>query len=558
MLKIPKAIYEIIVIMCGIFCLLNSLSQPAHSKLSKEHVYNEFMKGRSRGPENSTFTQVGDAMMGFHRLAINGYGNNKSGQPIVKDNCTLICNGEIYNWNYLKNISDTECSTGSDCEIIINLYRKYGIEQTLQILDGVFAFILIDHTENLLFAARDVFGIRPLFMWRNEIYLDAILFASELKMGANLLSARMPPKPFPPGHYMTINFLENQSQDLKPFYNNESVSNRSILSLANTDKLIHDSLVDAVRKRVDNTDREIACLLSGGLDSSLVCSIVAKIYKERHGENAVKQLHTWSIGMVGSEDLKYAKKVATFIGTTHHEVICSEKEFLEAIPEVIYAIESRDITTIRASVGNYLICKHIKSHSDAKVIFNGDGSDELTGGYLYFHYAPDSIAFDLECRRLLKDIHLFDVLRSDRSISSHGLEARTPFLDRSFVQTYLSIPIHLRNHVLCKDNEKYLLRHAFYDGNYLPNEVLWRRKEAFSDGVSNTTKSWFEVIQDYTHALYPNSTPKESEQLYYDTIFEKYYGSKECTRYVMPYKWMPRFINATDASARMLPIYNKI
>lgn len=144
MLKIPKAIYEIIVIMCGIFCLLNSLSQPAHSKLSKEHVYNEFMKGRSRGPENSTFTQVGDAMMGFHRLAINGYGNNKSGQPIVKDNCTLICNGEIYNWNYLKNISDTECSTGSDCEIIINLYRKYGIEQTLQILDGVFAFILID------------------------------------------------------------------------------------------------------------------------------------------------------------------------------------------------------------------------------------------------------------------------------------------------------------------------------------------------------------------------------------------------------------------------------
>jgi len=543
--------------MCGIFCLLNSSSQPSHSKFGKNNVLKAFMEGQPRGPENSVLKNIDDIVFGFHRLAINGYGNALSEQPIIKNDCVLICNGEIYNWKYLQSITESKCDTGSDCEIIINLYIKYGINQTLQILDGVFAFVLLDRAKGLMYIARDAFGIRPLFMWCNNVYLDNILFASEMKMGKDLLYPRMSPVPFPPGNYMSIDLKNNQLHRTVPFYNNESFTNNSIKSIRCTDSLIHDSLVAAVKKRVDNTDREIACLLSGGLDSSLICAIVAKIYKELRGQNAIKKLHTWSIGMEGSEDLKYARKVADFLGTTHHEIICTEQEFLEAIPEVIYAIESRDTTTVRASVGNYLICKYIRANSSAKVIFNGDGSDELTGGYLYMHYAPDSIAFDQECRRLLKDIHLFDVLRSDRSISSHGLEARTPFLDRGFVQAYLSIPIHLRNHTGTKDMEKFLLRHAFDKLDpYLPKEVLYRRKEAFSDGVSKATKSWFEVIQDNTHKLYPDSSPKESEQLYYDEIFEKHFGDKNYTRHVMPYRWMPKFIEATDASARTLPIYN--
>lgn len=546
--------------MCGIFCLLNvnTDEQQEGSKMCKANIEASFMKGKNRGPERSSISFTDNMIMGFHRLAINGYKNEDSGQPIVKDNCTLICNGEIYNWEYLSKISDTVCSSGSDCEIIINLYRKYGIEKTLQLIDGVFAFVLIDRLDNNVFIARDALGVRPLFIWSNNVILDNILVASEIKMGHELLNNHISPKPFLPGNYMRINLSNQRDRVTKSFYNLESFTNYSISTLEQTDVLIRNTLISAVNKRINNTDREIACLLSGGLDSSLICSIVAKLYKERHGPESISKMHTWSIGMEGSEDLKYAKKVATFLGTTHHEIVCSEKEFLDAIPEVIYSIESRDITTVRASVGNYLICKYIKENSEAKVIFNGDGSDELTGGYLYFHYAPDSIEFDIECRRLLKDLHFFDILRSDRCISCHGLEARTPFLDRVFVQSYLSIPAHLRFHALNNKCEKFLLRHAFSEGGYLPKEVLWRRKEAFSDGVSKATKSWFEVIQDHTKNIMDMASGADAEKAYYSKIFEKHYGSEEHTKHVMPYKWMPKFITTTDASARTLPIYNNI
>ena len=226
-------------------------------------------------------------------------------------------------------------------------------------------------------------------------------------------------------------------------------------------------------------------------------------------------LHTWSIGLEGSEDLRYAQLVADHIGTIHHSIVVSEKEFLDAIPAVVWAIESYDTTTVRASVGNWLISKYIKENSDAKVIFNGDGADELMGGYLYFHMAPDAIDFDKECRRLLSNIHYFDVLRSDRSISSHGLEARTPFLDRSFVQTYLSLDPVVRHHALNNKPEKYLMRQAveLFGDNLLPREVLWRTKEAFSDGVSKQTKSWFEIIQEHVRNVvfdsYKNHTDED-------------------------------------------------
>jgi asparagine synthase (glutamine-hydrolysing) len=242
-----------------------------------------------------------------------------------------------------------------------------------------------------------------------------------------------------------------------------------------------------VAKRVKNTDRPIACLLSGGLDSSLITALVRKHY-------GMNELHTWSIGLKGSDDLKHARIVADHLKTIHHEICLTEQQLLDAIETVIFDIESYDTTTVRASVPNWLICKYIKEQTESKVIFNGDGSDELTGGYMYFYNCPDIIEFDKECKRLLEDIYYFDVLRSDRSISTNGLEPRTPFLDRAFVDFYLSISSKIRWEYNNKQ-EKYLFRKAF-DKNYLPYEILWRKKEAFSDGVSKKSRSWFEIIAE--------------------------------------------------------------
>jgi asparagine synthase (glutamine-hydrolysing) len=234
---------------------------------------------------------------------------------------------------------------------------------------------------------------------------------------------------------------------------------------------------------------------------------------------------------------------------------------LHAIPEVIAAIESYDVTTVRASLGNYLIGKYIKANSEAKVIFNGDGSDELCGGYLYMNSCPDSIEYDKETTRLLKDIHLFDVLRSDKCISSHGLEPRTPFLDKAFVNFYLSIPLLFRDHVLTNQIEKYLLRLAFSETNLLPNRVLWRKKEAFSDGVSNKGRSLYEIIQDYIETVtikVPgdeslNGKKIDNEKKYYKDIFNHLYPKQE---HLVPYYWMPKYIKSDDPSARTLTSYS--
>jgi asparagine synthase (glutamine-hydrolysing) len=283
-----------------------------------------------------------------------------------------------------------------------------------------------------------------------------------------------------------------------------------------------------------------------------------------------KTIETYSIGLAGSDDLKYARIVADYLGTRHNEIVVTEKEMLDAIPEVIYNVETYDTTTIRASVGNYLVAKYISEHSEAKVIFNGDGADELMGGYIYFHKCPDSIEFDKECRRLMTNIHSYDVLRSDKSISSNGLEARTPFLDRYFVQYYLSIHPNIRNHNYLRKCEKYLVRNAFSKVNFegkplMPTEVLWRTKEAFSDGVSKQTRSWYEIIQEHIASLdeenifftshYYWNKPTTKEQQYYRHVFEKYYEGRSN---VIKYFWMPKYVDAHDSSARTLKIYNDV
>ena len=302
-------------------------------------------------------------------------------------------------------------------------------------------------------------------------------------------------------------------------------------------------------------------------------------------------VETYSIGLEGSEDLKYAKLVSAHLGTKHTEIVLTESDFLEAIPEVVAAVESYDTTTVRASIGNYLLGKYIAAHSSAKVIFNGDGADELMGGYLYMKACPDAVEFDRETRRLLREIHAFDVLRSDKSISSHGLEPRTPYLDRDLTQYYLSIPPAIR--FSCVDIEKRLIREAFspdFDDAdtvmacgrpFLPDRILWRNKEAFSDGVSKQSRSLYEIIQEYTDSLeggmyrvdsfskvvnrrrnltqstsslsYTKNPPTTSEQLYYRKLFEKRYPGAN----ILEHFWMPKYVEATDASARTLAIYHK-
>ncbi len=620
--------------MCGIFALMNNTTA-----IPKTAINDAFSKGSLRGPEVSTLEICDNKLLfGFHRLAINGL-NPESNQPIKIDNIKLICNGEIYNYKELYSHLDVSPSTDSDCEIIIHLYKKYGIDRTLKLLDGVFSFILYDFgeetTDPLVYVARDPYGVRPLYMMEartatnnthatnntratnntpaknssiNITHDRIIAFSSEIKVLSEILNHNnmlslgvlnsatdifknhptyfktITPftiHQFPPGTYSSYTCGFTTHSYWKPI----SVGNiyhtprcpPSILNIYNQSDVetarlkICKLLNRAVKKRVIGTcERPIACLLSGGLDSSLITALVNKYY--------TGSLETYSIGMAGSEDLRRAKQVALYLKTKHTEVILTKEEFFAAIPETIQAIESYDTTTVRASVGNYLLGKYISQHSKAKVIFNGDGSDELTGGYLYFLKAPGDLEFDQECRRLLKDIHHFDVLRSDKSISSNGLEPRTPFLDREFIDYYLSIPISIRNpmssasYVINKNVcEKFLLRQSFsiIEPSLLPDQIIWRTKEAFSDGVSGVDGSWFEIIDreiaksgfepksytnNYKRTLQETNPPITREQQYYREIYDSIYPN---TAYVLPYFWMPKYVNASDSSARTLDIYKK-
>ena len=453
-------------------------------------------------------------------------------QPFIKHSCYLVCNGEIYNHTDLYKLLNKTPVSGSDCEVILDLYHEFGLEYTCKVLDGVFAFIIIDG--NNVHFGRDPFGVRPLYYYSTGGGNFGV--SSELK---SLVNFNTNVKQFPPGHfgscvgnhvdttaYFRLNFTEIRSDDYEYFKH-----------------LTNLTLTDAVKKRL-MTERPLACLLSGGLDSSLITALVTRLLP------GIK-IKTFSIGLSGSPDLKYAKEVATYLNTDHHEVVVTEKEFLEAIPEVVKVIESYDTTTVRASVGNYLIAKYIAEHCDAKVIFNGDGSDEVTGGYLYFHSSPSKLHSDQETKRLLADISYFDVLRSDKSISSCGLEPRTPFLDKNFVTTYTSIPLSFRFQE--GEIEKKLLRDSFE--GYLPHNVLYREKEAFSDGVSSDSRSWFQIIQEHVENMSirtvntSHNVPKTKEQEYYRYLYENEYPN---TSHIVPYFWMPKWSKTSDPSARTL------
>ena len=553
--------------MCGIFSIINHFNSEI---LTEDDIRASFQCGKSRGPEYSTieYYDKWESIIGFHRLAINGL-NAESNQPIIIDDIALICNGEIYNYKKLYEIMNVVPNTQSDCEVIIHLYKKYGIDQTLRMLDGVFAFVLYTPTKYII--ARDPYGVRPLYYiddgfingFGDGRHESRIVVASELKTLINLLNNCnfcSEVKQFNPGHYAVISrCIKGTISKHKPIkYHSLSSTIRTVSynehEYENKLNDIYESLKLAVYKRCETTERPIACLLSGGLDSSLIASIV-NMYM---WEYDLPPVETYSIGLLNSEDIKYARIVAEHIGSKHTEIIVTEEEMISAIPQVIYAIESYDTTTVRASIGNYLVGKYISEHSDAKVIFNGDGSDEICGGYLYMNKCPDDIEFDKETIRLLSEIYLFDVQRSDRSISSHGLEPRTPFLDKHFVNTYLSIPVQHRRHFSI---EKFMLREAFSGTHLLPDEIIWRKKEAFSDGVSNHGRSLFQIIQEYIARHYDmideclpeGSKPIDLEKKYYLDLFNKYYPNHKS---ILPHYWMPKYSSTDDPSARTLEHYN--
>lgn len=530
--------------MCGIF-FYNGV------KYTIDDLIYYLEKLDNRGPDNKKILNTGNSILGFTRLSINDLSENGD-QPFYKKGIYLICNGEIYNFKELIKENKFEMESSSDCEVIIDMYLKYNIRRTCELLDGVFAFVLIDTIQNKIFSARDRFGVRPSFIGKTED--NEVFIASELKSISDLCNYA---EQFKPGHF--IELTNDNLINYQPYY-------RFLYTLIDKNEnfikdRIKELLTLAVKKRVvGTTDRPIGCLLSGGLDSSLIAALVNTHFKK--GE-----LNTFSIGLKGSTDLHYAKICADYLGTKHHQVELTEEDFLNAIEEVIYHIGSFDTTTVRASTGNYLISKYIKENTDITVVTNGDGSEEIFGSYRYAAIIRDSQDFFEDNLRLLKEIHYYDVLRSDRSISNNGLEARTPFLDKDFVNYVMSIHPKWKQFGFNSRLEKQILRDSFKETKLLPDEILFRPKEAFSDGVSSNERSWFTVLQEYIDSKvsddefmnnkdnFTHCTPRTKEEYYYRKIFDKYYSKHSNT---IPHFWMPNtkyYPDLVDPSARVLNCY---
>ena len=523
--------------MCGIFALENY-----HDSLNIHDYWN---KTQHRGPDNSTSLVCNNNFFGFHRLAINGL-NESGNQPFDRNDVILCCNGEIYNSQELKQKYNIETFGNSDCEVILHLYKKFGIFETIRLLSGYFAFVLYDKKEEKYFVGRDPFGVRSLFY--GKTVEGNYAWSSEIK---SLVGLVLPEtiQCFPTGH-----FWSSSSQEFTSYYSYQyNLTSKEECFQQEAMNKVYSLLEDSVQKRF-MTERPFGVLLSGGLDSCIIAALVAKF--------SSAPIHTFSIGLPGSPDLKYAKIMAKHLGSVHHEVIVQPHEMLSAIRRVIYMIESYDVTTVRASIPMFLLAEYIYANTNIKVIFSGEGSDELSGSYLYFKNAPSPQEFHKESVRLVKDLCFFDCLRCDKSTASWGLEVRCPFLDKEFVDYYMTIPTEWK--LPPKNIEKWFLRKSLDRDNLLPTEILWRRKEAFSDGVSPKEKSWYEIIQDYTEEYYTahgessyipsHNPPPNDEAKFYREMFDRFYP--KCEK-VIPYYWMPKWSEGvSDPSARCLENYD--
>ena len=496
-----------------------------------------------RGPDDQRVVEGPFGLMGFGRLAIMGL-TPEGMQPFYRGADCVVCNGELYGFRFEKEILKRrgyKFQSDCDCEILLPLYYEYGLDM-FRHLDAEFALILYDSRKDRLIAARDPIGIRPLFYGYSKSS-HQIAFASEMQ---NLIGWCDDIRPFPIGsYYCDGRFVRYEDIADVPAPMEDDMET----TLTN----IREKLIAGVEKRLD-ADAPVGFLLSGGLDSSLVCSIAAK--------KLGKPIRTFAIGMSEDAiDLKYAKQVADYLHADHTEVIINKEIVLNALEEVIAMLGTWDITTIRASVGMYLVCKYIHEHTDIRVLLTGEISDELFG-YKYTDFAPSAHEFQTESQKRIRELFMYDVLRADRSISVNSLEARVPFGDLDFVKYVMSIDPARKMNIYNKG--KYLLRKAF-EGDWLPESILWREKAAFSDAVGH---SMVDDIKEYAESYYTDREfaeksgkyaycrPFTKESLLYREIFEKYYpGQAEMiVDYWMPNKAWPNCA-VNDPSARVLKNY---
>jgi len=550
--------------MCGIWSFINLIKEnPEYSKL-----YEDFMAIKPRGPDISSIQTIKNVSIGFHRLSIMDPTFNSNQPYIIKDGertIVFICNGEIYNFKDLIKDEELIINNNSDCMVIPKLFIKYTkynpngptnitnfCKLFLETIKGEFAFVLyeFDNLQNLkqVVAGRDQIGVRPMYYHKIQPSSTGTMFCSEIK-GMKHFKGDI--EEFPPGNIIEIQF-DNFYKNIKTnSYNFTSVYNPIFFPPEHKfhtllyDKKeeyylnnVRESTINSIKRRL-TADRPIAFLLSGGVDSSLVAAISSKLLG--------RPINTFCCGMNEGTDLAYARKVAKHIGSNHTEIFFTPEEGLDAIRDVIYTTESWDVTTIRASVGQYLVCKHIGTKTDSRVVMVGEGPDEVCSSYLFNYYAPSAQALDECAKEYVKKIHMFDCKRADRCISRWGLEGRVAFLDPEFISSYWSIPRSWRM-PLYKNVEKWWLRKAFDNTNIIPDDVLWRKKEAFSDGVSSKEKSWFQIIQEYietqiTDEEFQTDNKWEcptKEAYYYKKIFVEYFGEKNLS--IIPHYWQCKFL----------------
>tara|TARA_Y100000389_G_scaffold34545_1_gene29380 strand:+ start:1776 stop:3341 length:1566 start_codon:yes stop_codon:yes gene_type:complete len=515
--------------MCGITLLLNN-------------TLSGLRKLTHRGPDDHNEVHVRGHTMIFDRLAIND-GSEKGRQPFCIQNTWSMCNGEIYNHRMLKQVHDILTDGKSDCEVVHHMLlqnKMTNLNQCFRELDGDFAFVFV--SDNHVIVARDPMGVRPLYVARNQ-HQDVIGFASEAKAFDQAHEVTH----FPPGHYWCNNTLVSY----QPLPLTSPIQTLETDRAMVTNKL-RILLYESIFKRIQNTDRSIGFLLSGGLDSSIIASVAAKIFHPR-------KIDTYSIGTSDkdSPDLIAAQQVADHIGSNHHVVRFLPTQLFDHVETVVKAIESYDCTTVRASVPMYLLSEFISKKTNHKVILSGEGADELFGGYLYFHNAPDETAFQEETVRLCRDVHTHDVLRADRCTAAHGLELRVPFFDKSFVDYVLSIDPSLKfpGTTANRGVEKLILREAFQD--HLPDHIVYRQKNGMSDAIGY---DWVDHVRTrcarHAHSDSPESerwcpnTPITPEETYYRTLYESAYGHLNLRS--IDHVWRPRWTDETDPSARKL------
>ena len=544
--------------MCGIVCAFD-LKQPSNEV--RPQILEMSKRLRHRGPDWSGIYDCETAILGHERLAIVDPTSGK--QPLISpsNNLILAANGEIYNHSELRKPYEASYGfkTKSDCEVILALYEKEG-KSFVNKLNGIFAFAVYDQEKDEYFIARDHMGIIPLYMgWDGN---GTFFVASELKALEGICSRI---ELFPPGHY-----LHSKDEAPTKWYHPEWDTYEAVKDNSTSIDELHDALTDAVHRQL-MSDVPYGVLLSGGLDSSITSALAKKFAAKRVESGDTQsawwpQLHSFSVGLEGSPDLAAAQKVAEHIGTVHHEIKFTIQEGLDAIREVIYHLETYDITTIRASTPMFLMARAIKALG-IKMVLSGEGADELFGGYLYFHKAPNAKEFHEETVRKLEKLHQYDCLRANKSLAAWGIEGRVPFLDKEFIE--VAMRINPKDKMISGDRmEKWVLRKAFED--YLPKSVVWRQKEQFSDGVGY---SWIDNLKkvvgekvtdeqmDNAHFRFPVQTPQNKEEFFYRSIFESHFPSDAAALSVpsvpsvacstpVALAWDEAFQNQNDPSGR--------